>query len=266
MRTLKSKLRPPSPELRGALGSIKFPAFAELKMDGEFNFVHINNQKAFCVNKYGTVKTEFKALNVLMKEVSIKASSVTMLAEVYFGDGKAGRLYDLLSNKKSDDLGLYVFDVLEIDGKDLRNTPLIDRKEYLHDLLSGKEASCKVIHTKEEAMGYFTQVTKAEDCYEGVVLKPFESKLVLGPCDWVKLKWKDQNDYEVLFIDPTLERIEIKAPIANKPGEFIAVGVKAPNKYKKYIKVGDRVTVEHQGILESSSLRHPVLLARKEWR
>ncbi len=264
MRILKSSLKPPSPELRGSLGALKFPAFAEIKLDGEFNFVHINKMQSFCVNKYGTVKTEFKTLNVLADEVRSKVSSATLLAEVYFGDGKAGRLYDLLSNKKSETLGIYVFDVLEIAGKDLRNATLIDRKEYLHDLLGGMECSCKVVTNKDEATAYFHSASKA-DSYEGVVLKPLESKLIFGPCDWVKLKWKDQSDYEVLLVDPTLERIEIKAPIANKPGEFIAVGVKAPNRYKKYIKAGDMVSIEHQGVLESSSLRHPVLLARKEW-
>jgi len=268
MRILKSMLKPPSPELRGALGSTKFPAFAELKLDGEFNFVHIDKNKRFCVNKYGTVKTEFKALNALAQEISGKASSATLLAEVYFGDGKAGRLYDLLSNKKSDDLGIYVFDVLEIDGKDLRNSPLIDRKEYLHDLLNGKEASCKVVNNKEEAASYFTDVSRT-DSYEGVVVKPFDSKLVFGPCNWVKIKRKDESDYKVHKIDSTQERIEIEAPVpANHPFQKskVIVGVKAPNRYKKYLKVGDMVSIQHQGILKSGSLRSPVLLPRKEWK
>jgi hypothetical protein len=43
------------------------------------------------------------------------------------------------------------------------------------------------------------------------------------------------------------------------------VGLKAPNRYKKHIKIGDKVTVEHQGVLASGSLRHPVLIPRKEW-
>ena len=41
------------------------------------------------------------------------------------------------------------------------------------------------------------------------------------------------------------------------------VGVKLVDKYKSRVKIGDVVTIEHQGILSGGGLRHPVYIPKE---
>jgi len=107
----------------------------------------------------------------------------------------------------------------------------------------------QIIHSKQEALAYFEHITSQG--YEGIVLKSCDSIFIHGSCPWVKLKYKDQTDYPVSLIDPTKQRIKIL-------NVSTAVGVKVADKDKANLKIGDLVTIEHQGVLVSGSLRHPV--------
>ena len=272
MKSLKAGIKAPFPELRGSMGNMIFPAFAEVKLDGEYNQIEYRSFRGhsdiFCINKYGTIKSEFPALSAVLQAIKDKVFSCTLLCEVYVTDGKLGRLYDFLSQKTSDSLMITIHDVAQIDDVDLKPLPTLDRKEKLQELLDNYNYCIqpKWINNKQEAEDYFNVMTGHG--FEGIVLKSANSPMNYGPCDWVKMKYKDRNNYDVVLIDPHKERIEICA--YGPPGTAshirgTRVGVKAPNRYKKYIKVGDVVEIEHQGRLKSGSLRHPTLIARKEW-
>ena len=251
------------PQLRGSLSGVHYPAFAEVKYDGEFNYI-VFESTTYTINKYGTMRANFPRLRIIEQRLKeSKISSVVLVCELYWEDGKLGALYDLLSHKKDDAVNLKIFDIIELNGTNMRDKSLLDRREMIsHIGLNRWVPQCWVVEDQAEAKEKFQAVTK--DGYEGVVIKSFEGKFVNGPCSWVKMKYKDQSDYEVVIVDPHKERVEFKAPTGN--GGDIYVGVKAPNKYKKHIKVGDMITIEHQGVLASGSLRHPVLIAKKEWK
>ena len=275
MKTLKlaGSVDMPIPELRRKLGSMKYPAFGEIKYDGEFTFIFYEGNKICTVNKYNKLRTQFPQLNDIRDDIFDcgRAQSATMLAELYYGEGKRNALYDLNSNKESDTLNLKIFDLLELYGNDMTQEQLVDRKEALQDIFPTNTqflAKTKVIKDKIGAEEYFKWTT--DNGYEGAVIKSLDSHLVSGPCSWVKMKFKDQSDYEVHLIDPSKERIEVLVPIvsAHPSGtaqKFVRVGVKAAQRYKRHIKVNDKVTVEHQGVLDSGSLRHPVLIPKGEW-
>ena len=95
------------------------------------------------------------------------------------------------------------------------------------------------------------------------MLKSPNSRFKVGITDWVKIKKKDQSVFQVVYIDPVLERIEVRV-ITNEGLTAKRVGVKVVTKQKAKLKVGDWVTVEYYGILEGGSLRHPVFRGRKE--
>ena len=262
----------PIPELRGKLGSVKYPAFGEIKYDGEFTFIFYDNdgknRKIASINKYNKIRTQYPALTSIKIAMHEDVKSAVMLAELFFADGKRNRLYDLNSNKESDDLNLMIFDLIELDEKDITQEPLIDRKEALHDILSVSACimskGMKVVNDNKEAMDFFKWTV--DEGYEGCVIKSMDSRLIAGPCSWVKMKMKDQSDYAVSLIDPNQERIEVQVPsVGVNSHHLVTVGVKAATRYKRYIKIGDKVTIEHQGILDSGSLRHPVLIPKKEW-
>jgi len=265
----------PIPELRGSIKHITYPAFAELKLDGEFNFLVYTPKLCFLINKYGTVRKNFPALNDIEKilknnvgtDVGHDKGSCMLVCEVYWDKGKLHDIYKLNSHKKDDDTKIAVFDVVSWNG-DLRREVLVDRLEGLHALgLSDYTPESKVVLNEVELEQFFEQMVK--DGYEGIVAKPLDGIFPAGPCPWAKVKFKDQNDCAVTLVDTSKERIEIISvsvdPTSGKP-RMIPVGVKAPNKYKKHIKVGEVVTIEHQGVLESGSLRHPVLIPKGEWK
>ena len=250
------------PQLRGSLAGIRFPAFAENKIDGELNYILFNGKYSYTINKYGNTRRDFPVLSNITNTIRDRVTSAVMICELYWGKGKAGALYELLSHKKDDDVMLGIFDVLEIDGQSLKNEPLIDRREKMLSMGVGLwTVPCRVVTTKQDAEEMFA--LKTGQGWEGVVVKDLHSKYVNGPCSWVKLKAKDRSNYVVTGMDLTRERIEIGCDYANKPRVF--VGVKAPNRYKQHISIGDTVTIEHQGILPSGSLRHPVLIKKKGW-
>ncbi len=270
MKTSKISLKPPCPELRGSLAGMKYPALLEIKTDGEFCFIHIEEGNTFTVNKYGTVRQDFKDLNHIETNILAQYKSATFLGELMMDLGKAGALYTLLSNKTNNDLQLYIFDIIELDRQDLRTEELITRKEILNKVQCGKSCAIKIVNDDKEAQTYFEIAVKKG--YEGIVVKPLTGKLVLDICDWVKLKSKDRTDYQVKVVDNVQERIEIFAPVPqghpNYPG--VSVGVKCANKYKQSVKAlmlqGLPVTIEHQGVLATGSLRHPVLIADPKWK
>jgi hypothetical protein len=91
-----------------------------------------------------------------------------------------------------------------------------------------------------------------------------DSRLIYGPCSWVKIKHKDQTEFAVHTIDPVKERIEVIVNFVASNGvtQTKYVGCKASQKQKSQLKVGDKVLIEHFGILSSGGLRSPVFCGK----
>ena len=265
------------PEIRGTLGAIRYPAFSEVKFDGEACLIMYDEtwaDKIITTNKYGTMRSDWSKLDEIADILESKdVRKAVFLAELYYGAGHTGDLYKLLSHKDDDDLNIKIYDVIHLVNHyemKAHETKLIDRKEMLGDVFGESKFLIHpvLVNSKDEVNRHYQIVTGIG--YEGTVIKMFDGTLSGngGPCAWVKMKKKDQNDYPVHLVDPTLERIEILVPFPTpgNPLQTTIVGCKCPNKYKKNVQLGDMVTIEHQGVLDSGSLRHPVFigLAEKE--
>jgi ATP-dependent DNA ligase len=269
MKMGKITTKPPFPELRGKLSAVRWPAISEIKYDGEYNLLIYCDEgdKIRCntLNKYGKTRGFFPAIDKIAAD--LRASDIqeaTFLCELYTNAGKLGELYNLLGEKESDDLNISVFDTAMIKYKDGREpinvqSPLIDRREATMHALPNHDTHVTVCMNKDEAEAHFKLATSQG--YEGTVIKSLDGPLIMGPCSWVKMKYKDQSDYPVIAIDPVKERVEVGVPDPNKKGAHVStvkVGVKVMNKDKQTLTIGDLVTIEHQGVLDSGSLRHPV--------
>lgn len=264
MRVWKATQKAPYPEIRGSLGNIQFPAFAEYKFDGEFNIIKYANGKAYSFNKYGTHREDFRDMTWLedvLKRAEVRSAS--FLCEIFTNHGKLGELYNLLRLKKEGDaLRINIFDIFEHNGMDIKSLPYIDRREILQSIMNNDYVySGQVVHDAAEAKALFERVTRVEG-YEGIVVKNFGDPLVFGPCAWVKMKAKDQNEYTLVDLDSIKERGEVAVPLPN--GSYRNVGVKIANKYKPMLAVGDTVVIEHQGVLDTGGLRHPVFIKKRE--
>jgi bifunctional non-homologous end joining protein LigD len=86
---------------------------------------------------------------------------------------------------------LYAFDLLALEGQDLRALPLGDRKKRLARLLGKRRIGIVISeHTDEDGATIFRQACKMG--LEGIVSKRLSTPYRLGPSrDWIKVKNPD---------------------------------------------------------------------------
>jgi bifunctional non-homologous end joining protein LigD len=107
------------------------------------------------------------------------------------------RLQNSLTLKKDQDLRYYIFDLLYLNGKDLRRLPLIERKKLLQDLL--KDSSSNILYSEHltENGDDFYKVS-CEHHLEGVVSKSADSPYKSGRNDlWVKIKCSLRQEFVI---------------------------------------------------------------------
>jgi hypothetical protein len=263
METYKTEQKITAPEMVGTKASVVYPAVAEIKIDGEFNLLFVNKEKdgevhTFLVNKGGKVRTDC----AITKEAATLGTSMILVGELYYGDGKAGSIYQLLSHQEDNDLHFMVFDIIEYEDTIQNKESLMERKETIAELFQEKafknlsESKIEMVGSEEELDTFFKKVT--DMAYEGIVVKSCDSRYVSGRCSWYKNKLKSLDEFEISKINDTDERIEISI-IVDDTGKVLAEGVKCVNRIKSLLKVGDTVLIEHLGKLDSGSLRNPVI-------
>ena len=82
---------------------------------------------------------------------------------------------------------LYAFDVLELDGRDLRDLPLVQRKEALQKALARAERILPVGHFDRDGVSLFQLA--AQNGIEGILAKRADSPYRAGRSfDWIKIK------------------------------------------------------------------------------
>ncbi len=242
------------PELRGDIRAMRYPAYVEAKCDGELNWFKPDKEYPYLINKSGKIRYSFP----ITEELShIKHR---LLGELYWGDGKAGALYELLKHQTDNELKLMVFDV-DIPGIYLERRMWLTKHISPTPHVKIVDAS-KAMTKADVERNYDYYVERLH--YEGIVVKSGDSRLIMGVCPWVKIKKKETSDLPVAYIDPTLERIDVWVQLSDDNRFGKMCGVKVMNKVKATLKVGDIVEIEHQGILSQGGLRHPVFLRIRE--
>jgi bifunctional non-homologous end joining protein LigD len=85
-------------------------------------------------------------------------------------------------------LVFYVFDILSLNNKDLKNLPLTERKEILKKNLRTNEFIRYSDHVEEKGKAFFAQVKKSN--LEGIMAKKADSQYVTGvrTKEWLKIK------------------------------------------------------------------------------
>ena len=82
----------------------------------------------------------------------------------------------------------YVFDLLSLDGKDLKHLPLTDRKELLKALLPKNEVIKYSDHIRENGISFFNAAVQND--LEGIMAKKADSEYYAGKRsnEWLKIK------------------------------------------------------------------------------
>jgi bifunctional non-homologous end joining protein LigD len=118
----------------------------EIKHDGYRMFARRDGERVRLITRNGFDWAARYPL-VVKAVAGLKARSCTMDGEIAVCDGNGVAVFDLLRHgpRQKTDAILYAFDLLELDGEDLRRRPIEERKEALATLLRGAPASLQLV-------------------------------------------------------------------------------------------------------------------------
>jgi bifunctional non-homologous end joining protein LigD len=122
----------------------------------------------------------------------LRARSFTIDGEAVVCGPDGVAVFDALHRRGTvSEAMLYGFDLLELDGEDLRAHPLGDRKKRLARLLGGRRLGIVLSdHTDEDGATIFRQACRMG--LEGIVSKKLTAPYRSGPSrDWIKVKNPD---------------------------------------------------------------------------
>lgn len=108
-----------------------------------------------------------------------------------------GALQTYLKNKNAGGLNYVVFDLLALDGEDIRSRPLLERKQKLEELL--KYAPAAIVYSRHiEKIGSKELEVLKKRGIEGVIAKKKDSIYVAGKNeDWQKLKFRNDREFVI---------------------------------------------------------------------
>ena len=171
----------------------------EIKYDGYRILSYVENNKVKMLtrnNKDYTDKFESISKNLLL----FPHTSFVVDGEIVVFDNKGKSDFNLLQNNlksKKNNYYYVIFDLLALDGEDLRNLPLIKRKEKLQLLLANSEKniinSSYLINKGKESFNL-----AKENNLEGIIAKKINSKY-LGKRndDWLKIKCYMRQEFVI---------------------------------------------------------------------
>jgi bifunctional non-homologous end joining protein LigD len=121
---------------------------------------------------------------------TLRARSFTVDGEAVVCGSDGVAIFDALHRRGTvSEAMLYAFDLLELDGENLRGRPLGDRKKRLAKLLGGRGLVLSD-HTDEDGATIFRQACRMG--LEGIVSKRLTAPYRSGPSrDWLKVKNPD---------------------------------------------------------------------------
>ncbi len=209
------------------------PYIVEAKRDGEYVMIGWDNGKVTMANKHNSIYTESMLPKYLTDELydTFKGYSYVLVVAEFCSD--KGELYDFLSQrvKLEGNLELWIYDILQVNDKDLRKLPLVDvvegRKDYLDklDMLGSNEhvhistlykGNCSISVSEEGIEWYFNKMTDLGE--EGVVIKPEYEDYYHA--HWNKMKKYATDDYVILGITKTESYLKGGIPHSFLIGKF----------------------------------------------
>lgn len=172
-----------------------------MKFDGYRTQAHIENQKIKLLTRSGLNWTE-KYPSVATVLQSLPVANAILDGEVVWLDDQ-GRshfqnLQNSLKDQNSDRIVYYVFDLLFLNGTDLRNRPLLERKKILRRVLEGFEKTR--VRFSDHIEGHAQEFFKASCDHEleGIVSKRIDRPYVSKRAEsWVKSKCHLQQEFVI---------------------------------------------------------------------
>jgi bifunctional non-homologous end joining protein LigD len=160
----------------------------EIKHDGYRMIVHRDGPTVRLYSRNAYDWTERLAAIAAAADL-IKAESFTIDGEaVVLGPDGLSRFDELSRREAARTAILYAFDLIELDGEDLRRRPFLDRKAVLAQLLGGLKAGILLNeHIAEDGLTVFAYACRLGA--EGIVSKRVDGTYRSGPSRaWIKVR------------------------------------------------------------------------------
>jgi bifunctional non-homologous end joining protein LigD len=157
----------------------------ELKHDGFRAIAYIEAGECKLVSRNSNRFKSFATLAKFLAQLPVK--NVILDGEVVCLDRNEVSQFSELMSRKGQPI-FYAFDLLWIDGGDLRKLPLIERKQRLHDLVqhSGCERVVYAQHVEGQSVGFFAEIWARD--LEGIVAKHKRGIYKSNGIGWKKIK------------------------------------------------------------------------------
>jgi len=213
------------------------PYRVERKYDGDFCAIEITQEGYITIANRGSTEYDMQWLKQAVAE-AFHGRQILALAEIIYDQGKQNQLYKLRTELVNGDhnINLIIFDLLELDGEDLRNKWLRDRLKLLRQAVDLKRSThVKLafgINTMSKGdIETFYKETIRKD-YEGVVVKSLTSAYADNV--WLKIKARNTCDCTLLGI--------VKTNVFNETGvaHSLLIGFfnQSTGTYDEFGKVG----------------------------
>lgn len=180
--------------------SLKKNYLHEIKLDGYRIQAHLSLENVFLYSRNGLNWTKkFRKLKAELEKLKLEGSildgEVVSLDEN--GKSQFHLLQRTLRGEIKTELHYFVFDLLFYQGQDLRELPLWERKQKLHEILPEDSALVHYLdHVTEHGKDFF-QIACHEGL-EGIVSKKADSRYYSGRgYKWVKMKCHNKEEFIV---------------------------------------------------------------------
>jgi len=181
----------------------------ELKLDGYRAIAELRKGKLLLYTRNGlSLIKRYPTIAIALRKLK---TDIVLDGEIVLLNEQGRPDFQKLQNYaqfKEYPLAYYVFDILSYQQKDLRDFPLIERKQLLKKVLKKTGVVRFCSHVEEHGEDFFKAV-KAEDM-EGVIAKRIDSLYITGSRtrEWLKIKnHKSQEAIIIGFTSPKGSRI-----------------------------------------------------------
>jgi bifunctional non-homologous end joining protein LigD len=154
----------------------------EVKYDGFRALAYLESGTARLVSRKGNTYKSFPALCEALRACFAVDAAVLDGEIVFLGPDGKPQFYDLMRRRSPQHF--YAFDLLWLDGRDLRNLPLFERKRLLQGIV--KPPALYVDHVEHRGADFFRAVCDQD--LEGVVAKLANGRYTADETTWVKIK------------------------------------------------------------------------------
>jgi bifunctional non-homologous end joining protein LigD len=235
----------------------------EIKFDGYRIQVHISAGKVTIYTRRGHDWT--RRFGPLVDALDLNVNTILDGEIVVIEDNRTNfsLLQADLADGRKDRIALYLFDILFLDGQDLRGSPLVERKEILEKL--GKRLRSPVFlsqHFEVDASELFESASRLG--LEGIVSKRKDAPYKSGRSEaWIKVKCIQKGRFPIIGFVPDVGGIAALY-LGKREGEELVYAGKVGSGFSHRTSMSVRQKLEPL-VTRESRLTRKVRKPKAKW-